>query len=176
MKTLLVIDLPVSVKDSIYQQFSELERYYRDFNWTDKTKYRIVLHDFGELKWDKAMSLRLSQILFDQPSFHMYSVITKVFIKNNITINLGFRRSKELESLVDKIRGDLGMDIKTKFVPYLTLAHYRIPSKQQYFVIKKRFEHLVVEAEFLVKKIILIESNVGSRIADDKIIGSITLI
>jgi len=60
---------------------------------------------------------------------------------------------KKLEELDNKL-GNQTM----KFIPHLTIARSRIPSKQQYFVLKKRVEKINIDISFKVNEVILFES------------------
>ena len=79
-------------------------------------------------------------------------------MKNKITLNLDFRREKEIERISESIKEQFPMiQSSEKFVPHLTIAKYKIPSKQQYFVIKKRLANLDIDLSFKVNKLSLLE-------------------
>ena len=71
---------------------------------------------------------------------------------------LDFRREKEIERISESINGS------EKYVPRLLLAKYKIPSKQQYFVIKKRLSNLEVDISFKVNKLSLFEGEKKLRV------------
>ena len=79
-------------------------------------------------------------------------------IQNNISIFIDFRREKEIERISESIN-----EVE-KFVPRLILAKYKIPSKQQYFVIKKRLSNLEVDISFKVNKLSLFEGEKRVRV------------
>lgn len=50
-----------------------------------------------------------------------------------------------------------------KYLPHLTLARCRIPSKQQYLLLKKRLKKINIKVDFPVKKITLFQSILSGK-------------
>lgn len=158
MRLFIAIDLPRDIKKSLSVQLEDFKKKNQDFTWVDEINYHITLLFLGETVDVKRVKEKIKMAIYDQFHFHLYSYKTDLFIKNKITIYLGFRREKKLENLVTELKKSLGLPDPLRYIPHLTLARYRIPSKQQYFVLKKWLSKQNIEIEFPVKKIYLFES------------------
>lgn len=161
MRLFLAIELPEIIKNQISQSITVVRREYPQFNWVPPENYHITIHFFGEIDDDVKIKEGISNVLFDRDRFYLYSNFVDLFINNKIVIYLDFRREKNLEKIAEDITGRFQQpeDIhKKKFVPHLTLARYKIPSKQQYFVLKKRLAKLDIDIEFPVDKLVLYQS------------------
>ncbi|PIV09172.1 RNA 2',3'-cyclic phosphodiesterase [Candidatus Roizmanbacteria bacterium CG02_land_8_20_14_3_00_36_15] len=152
MRLFLAIDLPKKTKKELEDQLSEIKLEYPQFNWIPKENFHITLHFFGEVIQAEKLIERLKEQLFDKESFYLYSTNSDLFINAKIIIYLNFRKEKRLLK-IEKVVGD-----KKGFIPHLTFARWRIPSKQQYFVLKKKFEKLAIDISFPVKKLVLFQT------------------
>jgi 2'-5' RNA ligase len=175
MRLFLAIELPDEVKKQIAESLIDLQEEYPQFRWVTANNYHITIYFFGEvcdLKKIEKMKKNITDLLYDQESFHLYSTNADLFIHDKIVVYLNFRREKKLENLAEKISERFGSrpGNHKKFVPHLTLARCRIPSKQQYFVLKKRLGKIKIDVEFPVDKVYLYEStNVGDKPVYNKI-------
>jgi len=177
MRLFLAIDLPQKTKKDLSDQISELKLDKPDFQWVSQKNYHITLFYYGETNNLKKIKKELKDILYDQESFHLYSAKADLFITTKILIYLGFYREKKIEELEEKIRQKFGnFQKEVKFIPHLTLARCRIPSKQQYFVLKKKLSKLNIEIDFPVKKLILFESILGGKFPVYKKIAEFSLL
>jgi len=160
MQLFLAIEIPDNIKKQIAKELIQIKNEYRDFQWVPEENYHITVHFFGETDRLEQIKERLSEILFDAKSFFIYSLSIDMFIKSKITIYLDFHREKTLENIEKNIREvyEGGNVNEIKFIPHLTVARCRIPSKQQYFVLRKRLEKIKTEIEFKVKSLTLFES------------------
>lgn len=152
MRLFLAVDLPVKTKNELERQLDEIKHEYPQFSWIPRENYHITVHFFGEVTKLEKLIGHLKEKFYDKERFYLYSTDTNLFINQKIIIYLNFRKEKKLLNL-EKIIGD-----KQGFIPHLTLARCRIPSKQQYFVLKKRFEKLEININFPVKQLVLFES------------------
>ena len=147
----LMIKLSEETKKQIVEQLADFRKLYPQFQWEKIENYHILVHSFGEFS-DKKSSIKLLETaLYDKNTFYLYSFEVALTIGNNIVLYLDFRREKEIERISESINGS------EKYVPRLPLAKYKIPSKQQYFVIKKRLSNLEVDISFKVNKLSLFE-------------------
>jgi len=176
MRLFLAIDLPAKVKKSLAEQIEHLKKEYADFAWVDEKNFHLTLHFFGEADDVKKIKDMLKTATYDQFHFHLYSYNIGMFINHKITVYLGFKREKKLESLVENIKNHLKIFDSLKFIPHLTVAQYRIPSKQQYFVIKKNLSQQNIEIDFSVKKIVLFQSIIAGKIPVYKKLASFPLL
>jgi len=158
MKLTLKIEVSEETRRRITDQLVDFKKLYPQFQWEKIENYYILVHSFGEFL-DKKSSIKLLETaLYDKNTFYLYSFEAALTIGNNIILYLDFRREKEIERISERIR-ELSptMQSSEKFVPRLTLAKYKIPSKQQYFVIKKRLSNLDIDLSFKVNKLSLFE-------------------
>jgi 2'-5' RNA ligase len=63
-----------------------------------------------------------------------------------------------LEYLVRRIKDDLGAKDIKKYLPHVTIARWKIPSKQQYFLIKKKLQAMRIDLSFTVDHLFLYQS------------------
>src|SRR3989344_1601985 len=158
MKMQLMIKLSEETKKQIVEQLADFRKLYPQFQWEKIENYHILVHSFGEFS-DKKSSIKLLETaLYDKNIFYLYSFEEALTIGNNIVLYLDFRREKEIERISESINGS------EKYVPRLLLAKYKIPSKQQYFVIKKRLSNLEVDISFKVNKLSLFEGEKRIRV------------
>jgi len=158
MRLFLAIDLPSEVKRNIDRQLEKIKTEYAYFNWVPPENYHITVHFFGETNEVDKIRKKITEILYDQEKFYLYSRDIDLFINTKIVIYLNFRKEKKLEDLVKKIRSSFNGGDKKKFVPHLTLARSRIPSKQQYFAQKKKLRQIDINVSFPVEKLVLFRS------------------
>jgi 2'-5' RNA ligase len=158
MRLFLAIDLTQEARDSLNEQIEVLYREYRQFHWTPKENYHITLHFFGEVDNYKELVPKIEEALFEVRPFHLFPFEFDLFIQKKITLYLGFHREKRIEQIVKNVRDVFAPDEKTKYVPHLTIARYKIPSKQQYLLLKKKLLNLPIDLMLEVKKVTLFES------------------
>lgn len=165
MKLTLKIELPDETKNQIVDQLADFKKVYSQFQWEPIEKYNILVHSFGEFSNSKITISKLETALFDKNLFYLYALEVALTIQNNITLFIDFKREKEIERISDSIKNEFQMfQNSDKFVPRLVLANYKIPSKQQYFVIKKRLTNLDIDLSFKVNKLSLFEGEKRIRV------------
>ncbi len=161
----LKIELSDETKQQIVDQLSNFRKSYPQFQWEKIENYNILVHSFGEFSNKKPTIAKLETALYDKNTFHLYSFEVALTIQNNIVLFLDFKREKEIERISESIREITSlMESSEKYVPRLTLAKYKIPSKQQYFVIKKRLSNLEIDLSFKVNKLSLFEGEKKIRV------------
>lgn len=159
MRLFLAIELSDKIKKEIDNQLSEIKKAYPQFQWAPSNNYHITVYFFGEISDHKKIINKLEQVLYDKKSFYFYSTSVDLFIHHKITIHLDFRREKKIEKINERIKESFQIsDSFKKYVPHLTLARCRVPSKQQYFVLKKRLAKVIVDVSFKINKLVLFES------------------
>ena len=157
MRLFLAISLPDNVREKISNSLKDIKNEYKDLRWVGNDNYHITVHFFGDtLDIDKIVP-KIEDSLFDTYSFYMYSSECRLFLKRKVFAFLGFSRSKELEKIAFDIDRAFNSQIKIKYVPHLTLARYRIPSKQQYLLLKKKFSNINIDISFKVNKLTLFD-------------------
>jgi 2'-5' RNA ligase len=154
----LIIELSDDIKQQIVDQLADFRKLYPQFQWEKMEDYNILVHSFSKFSDKKLIIEKIEAALYDRNLFYLYSFEVALIIGNNIILYMNFRREKELENISESIANQFSINQNIgKFVPRLTLAKYKIPSKQQYFVIKKRLSNLEVDISFKVNKLSLFE-------------------
>jgi len=165
MKMTLKIELTDEIRNQITDQIADFRKLYPQFQWEKIEDYNILVHSFGEFSDKRSTIKMLETALYDKSSFYLYSFEVAMTIQNNISIFIDFRREKEIEKISEKIRElSPSMQNSDRYVPVVYLAKYKIPSKQQYFVIKKRISNLNIDLSFKVNKLGLFEGEKRIRV------------
>jgi len=155
MRLFLAIDLPKKTKEKIENRVRQLKEEHRNFKWVDENNYHITIYFFGDNYYHKNITEKIKQALYDSFSFYLYSSECSLFIKRKVILYLGFNRNKALEKVASNIMETFEPQRKIKFIPHLTLARLKLPSKQQYLVLKKKMSNLEIDLEFKVNKLTL---------------------
>src|SRR3989338_5685823 len=158
MRLFLAIDLPPHIKQVPQNQINPIYRDYPDFNWTDPKNYHITLHFFGGVDNVEKTKKDIEEAIFDIPNFYLYARSAGMFIGQKIVLYISFEREKIAENIAKKMRNKFHLQNDEKFIPHLTIARSKIPSKQQYLHLKKKLSKLSIDFEFPVKKIYLFNS------------------
>lgn len=170
MRLFLAIDLPKKEKASLEEQITPFKKEYPQFDWVSEKNYHITIHFFGEIDNVEKLQRHLEECLFDKESFYLYSFGADLFINHQIVPYVSFRREKKLEIIAKCVKRE------GRYVPHLTLARSRIPSKQQYFVLKKRMSKLEIDISFQVKQLVLFQSILGGKYPVYKIVKKLPLL
>ncbi len=169
MRLFIGIDLPEKIKKKISKEIENLKKRYPTFRWVEEKNYHLTLLFLGEVKEEKLPKIkkRLEKTTFSTPPFYLFSYSFDLFINRQIILYIDFKREREIEKLAKEIKKEFReFTFKTnikKFVPHLTIARARIPSKQQYFVIKKLLSKQKTEFHFKVDKITLFKSTLTRK-------------
>ncbi len=160
MRLFLAVDLPTKIKKDLDKQLEDIKKEYAHLNWVPQENYHLTLHFFGETNDIGNIKNKVEEAIFDANSFNLYSFNADLFLNSKIVLYISFRREKVLEKLVSAVMQHFSIKEKEgqKFVPHLTVARYKIPSKQQYLLLKKKLNQLDIEIAFPVRKIYLFES------------------
>ncbi len=162
MRLFLAVEIPETIKNKLYQQITPLRRDYPQLTWVAPEYYHITMQFFGEVSNTKELIGKIQDILYDAPAFSLFSLGTGLFIDRKITVYADFQREKKIEELVEKVRSTIATTNESsksyKYIPHLTLARYKIPSKQQYLLMKKKLEQFEIDLEFFVDHVTLYQS------------------
>lgn len=160
MRLFLAIDIPEETKQQIWFTLEPMRFTYRNLNWTPFENYHITVQFFGEAPEENLSDLkdRLEQCLFEATPFDVQLRTGGVFIKNTIALYIDCYRQKKLETIVKAVRDDLGVKGPLTYTPHITIARYKIPSKQQYLLLKKKCQNLSFTQQFHVDAVSLYQS------------------
>ncbi len=175
MKAFLAIDLPDDVCKSIEEQIQPFKKDYLDMSWASPNNFHITLQFLGDIYDVESVKKKVEDAIFEVPPFTLFSQGTNLFLGDRIVIYLEFYRQKVLEGMMDSFQKIFNPGAKKPILPHLTLARYRVPSKQQYLHIKKKIHNLSVEVEFTVNKIYLYESILSGPHPEYKKLGEFIL-
>ncbi len=163
MRLFLAIEIPEEIKQDIFKELASLQREYPYFRWTPPENYHITIHFFGNVSSAERYQHSIDELTYAIPPFYMYSSKAKLFMRENLTIFLQFQRVKLLESLVKALRKKYNVPSNRKFTPHISFARAKIPSKQQYLLLKKKLKKLNIDAKFNVESFVLLESILGTE-------------
>lgn len=158
MRLFLGLNLPQEVKDTLYSQIEPLRRAYPEFRWVTSPNYHITLFFLGNTHSIDRITKDVEETIFDIETFRMYSQDVSLFMRENITLYVGFAKNHTLLDIVKRLKARWNLYEKHSFFPHLTIARTRIPSKQQYLLIKKKFTKHTVDIEFDVSRLTLFET------------------
>src|SRR3989338_10642838 len=99
MRLFLAIELSDKIKKEINRQLEEIKKAYPQFQWVPADNYHITVYFFGEIFDPKKIINKLEKILYDKELFYLYSTSVNLTIQNKITLDLNFRREKEIERI-----------------------------------------------------------------------------
>ncbi len=159
MKTFLALSIPNNIIQDIIEQTAQLRKDYPEFNWVPSENLHITLHYIGDIPSDKLdlVSEHIERSIFDIKPTYLYSLGAGLFIQKSITLYIEYQKNDTLKLLNERFV-ELMEDKKKKYIPHTTIARWKIPSKQQYFHLKKKLQNLPIEIEFPVTEIHLYES------------------
>jgi len=178
MQLFLAIDLPEEAKKEIRRQLEPFYQDYKVLTWVPPEQYHIMLHFVGPVADYKPIESRLKDLLWDIPAFRLTAFTGGIFIDDKLTFYIDFYRSQVLEDLAKRIKDDVQKeeDPKYKFIPHISIARHKIPSKQQYQLMKKKMERLKIDCEFDVTEVSLFESTQSSKGPTYKKLATIPLL
>lgn len=126
-----------------------------EYLWFDPSEYRIPIYLWNDVEdglVDK-LTQKVSELLFDQRSFLLFGLKYVIRIGTRIDINLDFQPDKAYRRMVETLYTFFSPEKKPSFTPVITIARYKIPSKQQYSHVKNKLEKLETHVEIPVDNV-----------------------
>ncbi|OGK13376.1 2'-5' RNA ligase [Candidatus Roizmanbacteria bacterium RIFCSPLOWO2_01_FULL_38_12] len=160
MKLFYAIDIPKSGVKHLLNDTRELREDYAHFSWIPDANLHITLHYIGERSVHKIPKIvgQTEIALFDVVPTHLYAFGLDIFINSNITIYVAFQKNRTIQTTSDRLSSIQLPQKKRSFIPHLTVARAKIPSKQQYLHLKKKLHKTDIDLDFPVTTIHLYES------------------
>lgn len=156
----LAIKIPETTKQLIVEVLRPLKQEYEIFQWLSKEEYNIELFNFGKVDESKIepLSEMIERGIYDLPAFTLYSDHLHILMKNNLTLYIGFYTSKPIQILIKQLKMSFRLEDKLIFFPHLPVARYKIGSKQQYQLIKKKCANYKIDLKIDITQITLLSS------------------
>ncbi|QQS44019.1 RNA 2',3'-cyclic phosphodiesterase [Candidatus Roizmanbacteria bacterium] len=164
MRLFLAAAIPENVVSELDALYDGLKRDYHEFNWVPQKNYHVTIAFLGERSEDKMPYIieAIERSTFDIQPTRLFALETGMFVHQGIILRLAFSRNKDFEKIrertVDLFSMEKENDLKKKYIPHMTLARYKLPSKQQYFHLRKKLQRLNTTIEFPVTEIHLYKS------------------
>lgn len=170
MRLFVASSIPEEVSQKIGEVLIPFKNKYPDFDWVNPKNYHITLFFLGEREDEKTRDIveGIEQILFDIPSTIISAHKMKLFVNGpELIIYLEMYKNNQFDTINNRFNSaisdsDLSQSKKKKYIPHLTIAGCKLPSKQQYFHLKKKLENAKIDIEFTVKSINLYQSKLDS--------------
>lgn len=164
MRLFLAVAVPDVVVSQLNETYARLKQDYPEFSWVPEANYHITISFLGERSEDKMPHIveAVERSTFDIKPTRLFALDTGMFVYPGIVLRLAFNRNKDLEQIrartVDLFSMERENNIKKKYLPHITLARYKLPSKQQYFHLRKKLERIQTSIEIPVNEIHLYQS------------------
>lgn len=180
MRLFLGITIPSKIRTKFDLAYSNLKKDYPYFDWVPQENYHVAVAFFGEKDESKLeyISEAIKRSVFDISPFTIFSRETAILVEKNITIYQSYLKSREINKMRERLGDyfeDKEMQNKRRYTPHTTIAKSKLPSKQQYFLIKKKVSKIDLDTEFEVKEIHLFESISKTKQTTYKIIETFKL-
>ncbi len=164
MRLFIAAAIPEETRAQISQIFANLKKEYPEFNWVPEKNYHITVTFLGERSDEKMPHIveAIERSVFDIRPTRLFALAANMFVHQGIILHLAFNRNKDFE-IIRKRTADLfdvekENNVAKKYIPHITTARYKLPSKQQYFHLRKKLEKLHTDIEFPVQELHLYQS------------------
>lgn len=159
MRIFLGIKLPEKTKNIIRETIKPLQKEYPTALWVPSANYHVTLCFIGEVIDHKRLIPKIETVLFDLAPFHLELNTGRIFQRDTLTLIIECYRQKELERKAEELNISLlRRKPEHQYLPHITFARARNPSKQQYTHLKKKVELLEFDHSFKVEEITLYKS------------------
>ncbi|MCX7996294.1 MAG: RNA 2',3'-cyclic phosphodiesterase [Patescibacteria group bacterium] len=159
MRLFLGIKVPDDSAQKIYRALENLRNDYAWARWVNPDNYHITIHFFGERPGFSDLLPILEEAVFEAPPFELDLLSGGVFQYPELVLYVDFYRARALEILAKRVAERFSNGGKIyRFIPHVTVARMKKPSKQQYLHLKKRMTAFQVEHRFRVEEVCLFES------------------
>lgn len=180
MRLFLGVAIPDDVIKQIRTATQTLKEKHPEYRWIPEKNYHISVFFFGERTEEKVPDMieGLEQTLFDIDQSVLSTRAIEMFVKKDINLHIKYGRSRELEIIHDRIISVVGPQTPQKhttYIPHTTLAKFKLPSKQQYFHLKKILKNIDIDAEFGLNQLHLYQSVIEKPFPEYRILHTFQL-
>lgn len=159
MNYYLIVNLSDKEKDELAEKIAPIQKKFSMYDWLAKDFYHIHLYTFPKVKEIDPLEAFLDNATFDLSAQELKLLSGGVFIHHALTFYVDFYREKKLRKLVKKIDQAMDHERAGHYIPYITVGKSKIPSKQQYFHVKKHLEAFAPDFSVNVNQIQLIQKH-----------------
>lgn len=142
----------------MHSALAPLRRDYVSARWVPPENYHITVHFFGEVSEYVQLIPKIEEALFEMPPFELVVLSGGVFQFPDLVLYVDFYRAKVLEKLARNLDERFTTGKLYRFIPHVTVARMRKPSKQQYLLVKKKMMEFTTDLQFEVSELSLFES------------------
>lgn len=139
MRIFSAIDLPEDQKDQIWRAIEPLRKEYAAWKWVPADTYHLTLQYYGD-RAVEPIDRGIQDVAFDLDPFSVSTGGINVFQRHQLAIYLEVKPHQFLTRLVRRLDERLQFERNGLFIPHITLARARKPSKQQYLHLKKHLQ------------------------------------
>lgn len=159
MRIFLGINIPQTVRESLYKQIIPLIRKYPQFNWIHPDLYHASVQFFGEVEDVKKLSESIKTALYDKTKFHLYGLGLGLFQAHDLVLHMSYRREKKIDEIVNALEVTYPTFVKQRaFIFHTAIGRAPYSSKQQYFLLQKLLDRTVIDISYPVESLALMAS------------------
>ena len=182
MKLFLGVSLPRAARAILREAYEQLKKDYPYYNWISEENYHVTIANLGERSDEKMPHIleAIKQSVFDVRPTSIFGLETRLFQENGIVVYLAYAKNNEFNTIRDRVIDLFNAEKENKapngYVPKTILATYKLPSKQQYFHVKKKLTKISFEVDFNLKEVHLFESITKSTNPEYEILHTFELV
>jgi len=163
MKLFLAISIPEKLHNEIESSIKIIKSDYPQFDWIPPKNYHISVFFIGERSESKLPDIieGIERTIYDIPSTQFIALRMAMFVQKGIFLHLELERNKLIEKIHNRLIKVIGEQVpqrNPRYTPHLSIAKYKIPAKQQYFLLRKKLKKIQMDLTFDVDSVDLYES------------------
>ena len=163
MKLFLAVSIPEKLHYEIQSSIKIIRSDYPQFDWTPPENYHISIFFIGERSESKLPDIieGIERIIYDTPSTQFSVLRMAMFVQKGIFLHLELERNKLIERIHNRLIEVVGEQVPQRhprYIPHLSIAKYKTPAKQQYFLLRKKLKKVQIDLTFDVDSVDLYES------------------
>ena len=171
---------PISTGAKLQSQLGQLKGDYPYFNWVPVDAYYVPVVNFGHIDNLDLPDIysKISENIYDIEPTILYSQSVEINIKDEITLFVKFQRNKPFEVIQKRILDTFDLhelNTKENFGTSITIAKYKIPSKQQYLHLKKKISKIDVDIQIPVTGLNILESQTENQVSSLSLLKTLKL-
>lgn len=152
-----MIDPGEKVRTLIAQETRSVYDAHHEYLWYDPTQYSIDIYSWHNVEQDLIDTLieKVSAILYDIETFTLYGHQYAVRISSRIDIQLEFQHDQHHRRIVRTLTDTFASSAGTLPPPFIPVARYKVPSKQQYSHLKNTLAKIETSVEVPVTSLLM---------------------